>query len=69
MARNTYNQPNAQAQFDELPPVQRAQLAFECHSALMRLQVAQPDLMRNPYFDQIRIESYQRFLDAWRQSW
>jgi hypothetical protein len=66
MARkpNTARSPSAQSQFRELTPDEDAQLAFECHRALLRLQAANPHLPDNPYFNQIILDSYTRFLSA-----
>ena len=67
MALNPHKRgaPSAQSQFDEMTTEQEAELAFRAHTALMKAQAADHSLIDNPYFDQLRHESYERFLLAW----
>lgn len=65
MRPNNANRANAQSQFIEQSWEQKAELAFRAHTALLKAQAADVSLIGNPYFDQLRLESYERFLSAW----
>lgn len=66
MALNPHRRgaPDAQAQFEDLSNEAKANLAFECHKALIKARAANPVLSENPYFDQVLLESYERFMQA-----
>lgn len=54
----------SQSQFAEMSWEEKANLAFACHKALMKMRAAAPHLAENPYFDQLILDSFQRFNDA-----
>lgn len=69
MARNFHKRraPDAQSQFSDLTPEENADLAFKSHTAVMKALRADPALADNPWFVQMRTESFHRFLDAWNK--
>jgi len=43
------------------PPIDRASLAFDVHSALLRIEAEYPDLKDNPFWIMLKQDAYERF--------